>query len=123
MTSRSRIGCIHRRATDVCSACQIAALTAELAFAREASNRQIASVESMLDTARDELAEARAIIDTVHAAIALEEASRPIVAYYEKLRAWGGGCALPSEPTEGQITDFIAASRAARAERERKETP
>ena len=42
----------------------------------------------------------------------LAKRSQPVRAYYEKLRAWDGGCALPDEPSEGEITDFLAACRA-----------
>lgn len=32
----------------------------------------------------------------------MEQAARPFVEYYKKLRAWDGGCALPEKPAEWQ---------------------
>jgi hypothetical protein len=40
---------------------------------------------------------------------ALITAAGPIRDYFAKLAAWSGGCALPSDPTEGQKLDFVNA--------------
>jgi hypothetical protein len=33
----------------------------------------------------------------------------PIVTYYQKLKAWDGGCALPAKPSQGEQDDFCRA--------------